>query len=131
MPSTHSLLLDTTVVIAFLRNEPDVVATLTEMDSLYLPLIALGELHLGLERAQNRTRAKRALEELLSLVNVLYPDLETAALYGRIKATLLAKGNPIPHNDIWIAAAALQTNLPLATRDAHFDQVEEIMKLSV
>ncbi|MSR64627.1 MAG: type II toxin-antitoxin system VapC family toxin [Verrucomicrobiae bacterium] len=131
MPASNSLLLDTSVVIAFFRNEPTVVATLTNMDSLYLPLVALGELNLGLERAQNKARAKRALEELLSFVNVLYPDLETATLYGRIKAKLMADGNPIPDNDIWIAATALQTGLPLATRDAHFDHVDEITKLHV
>lgn len=131
MPASNSLLLDTSVVIAFFRNEPSLVATLTSMDSLYLSLVALGELNLGLERAQNKVRARRALDELLSFVNILYPDLETAALYGRIKAKLLANGTPIPDNDSWIAATALQTGLPLATRDAHFERVDGVTVFQV
>jgi tRNA(fMet)-specific endonuclease VapC len=45
-------------------------------------------------------------------------------LYGRIAQQLRRKGRPIPQNDIWIAATALQYDLTLVTRDEHFKQVE-------
>jgi tRNA(fMet)-specific endonuclease VapC len=126
MPAANSLLLDTTAVIAYFRNEPSAVRILRQQEMLYLPLVALGELYLGIERAQNRAKAGKQLDELLSFVNILYPDQETAALYGSVKAKLLLKGTPIPDNDIWIAAAARQANLSLATRDAHFARVTGI-----
>jgi tRNA(fMet)-specific endonuclease VapC len=127
----NSLLLDTTAVIAYFRNEPQTVAILRQPDTLYLPLVALGELYLGIERAQNRVKTERQLLEFLSFVNLLYPDQETAALYGFLKAQLLAKGKPIPDNDIWIAATARQAKLPLAARDAHFAQVTGLNVVAV
>jgi tRNA(fMet)-specific endonuclease VapC len=36
---------------------------------------------------------------------------------------LKEKGKPLPENDIWIAALAMQHNLTLITRDTHFDHV--------
>jgi tRNA(fMet)-specific endonuclease VapC len=56
-------------------------------------------------------------------VIVLSPGLATAEHYGRIRATLSNAGTPIPENDIWIAAIAQENQLPVATRDQHFDQV--------
>jgi tRNA(fMet)-specific endonuclease VapC len=56
-------------------------------------------------------------------VTLLLPTARTAAEYGRVKVTLKAAGLPIPENDIWIAAYALEHGLPLATRDAHFAHV--------
>jgi tRNA(fMet)-specific endonuclease VapC len=62
-------------------------------------------------------------------VDVLLPDESTPELYGRISAQLAQAGTPIPQNDIWIAAIALQSDLPLATRDAHFSQVTGLQLL--
>ena len=54
-------------------------------------------------------------------------DEQTANEYGLIKISLRAKGRPIPDNDAWIAALARQYNLPLATRDEHFAEVEGVV----
>jgi len=62
-------------------------------------------------------------------VDVLLPDESTPELYGRISAQLAQAGTPIPQNDIWIAAIALQSGLPLATCDAHFRQVTGLQLL--
>jgi tRNA(fMet)-specific endonuclease VapC len=58
---------------------------------------------------------------------VLACDAETAQHYGRIRNVLLAKGRPIPENDIWIAASARQHGLTLVTRDGHFGSVEDLI----
>jgi len=55
---------------------------------------------------------------------VLACDTETAREYGQIKNSLRAKGKPIPENDIWIAAIAIQYDLTLVTRDGHFTEIE-------
>ena len=59
-------------------------------------------------------------------MKVLYPDLEVAKNYGKIKASLKAKGKPIPENDIWIAATALTANLSIVTADTDFNYISEI-----
>jgi len=50
-------------------------------------------------------------------------DDETAAIYGAIIADLYKLGKPIPTNDVWIAAIAIQYNLTLLTADRHFDEI--------
>ena len=67
------------------------------------------------------------LEASVSRGKFLDCDKQTAARYGSIKTELRKKGKPIPDNDIWIAASALQHSLLLATRDGHFDQVDGII----
>jgi tRNA(fMet)-specific endonuclease VapC len=59
----------------------------------------------------------------------LLPDEATPELYGRIFAQLAQAGTLIPQNDIWIAAIALQSDLPLATGDAHFGHVTGLQLL--
>ena len=53
-------------------------------------------------------------------------DKDTAYQYGIVKNKLLDKGKPIPENDIWIAAVAMQNNLIFVTRDGHFSEIEDL-----
>jgi tRNA(fMet)-specific endonuclease VapC len=53
-------------------------------------------------------------------------DEITAKFYRTIKDGLRQKGRPIPENDIWIAAIALQNNTTLVTRDAHFHGIDHL-----
>lgn len=63
----------------------------------------------------------------LSIYNtVLGCSIETAQKYGKIKNNLREKGQPIPENDIWIAAIAQQYDLTLVTNDTHFNVVENL-----
>ena len=57
-------------------------------------------------------------------------DNETALIYGKIKADLRRKGTPIPENDIWIAASAIQHRLKLSTRDKHFLEIAGLKTLA-
>jgi tRNA(fMet)-specific endonuclease VapC len=59
------------------------------------------------------------------LCPVLPLDVATVSRYGVLKAALQKKGRPIPENDLWIAASAVQ-HLILATRDRHFEQVDSL-----
>jgi tRNA(fMet)-specific endonuclease VapC len=56
--------------------------------------------------------------------------LETARQYGEVKNRLRLKGRPLPENDVWIAALALQHDLILVTRDAHFQEVENLQPVA-
>jgi predicted nucleic acid-binding protein len=44
----------------------------------------------------------------------------TAERYAQASVKLAAKGQSIPENHLWIAATALELNMPVATRDGHF-----------
>ncbi|NLG84799.1 MAG: type II toxin-antitoxin system VapC family toxin, partial [Firmicutes bacterium] len=57
---------------------------------------------------------------------VLGCNTQTAWYYGEIKNALRQKGCPLPENDIWIAAIALQYDLTLVTRDRHFQEIENL-----
>jgi tRNA(fMet)-specific endonuclease VapC len=52
--------------------------------------------------------------------------METARQYGLIRADLAQKGRPIPDNDVWIAAIAIEYNLVLVTRDTHFENIDKL-----
>ncbi|HXP60937.1 MAG TPA: PIN domain-containing protein, partial [Dongiaceae bacterium] len=91
--------------------------------ALFLPQTVLGELYCGAHLSQNPGRHIEKIQTFLAAVALLSPGLATAEHYGRIRAQLAKAGTPIPENDIWIAALALEHQLPLAARDAHFDLV--------
>lgn len=78
-------------------------------------------------------RSKENLEridEFIANNTVLGCDAQTARYYGEIKNNLRLKGHPLPENDIWIAAIALQYNLMLVTRDAHFLEIENLQTVA-
>jgi tRNA(fMet)-specific endonuclease VapC len=95
-----------------------------EFDEFHLPYAALGELYAGAFRSGYTVENLHQISQLLDGVSLVYPDDETSERYGRIHAQLARIGKPIPQNDIWIAAIAMQTSLPLATSDQHFQHVE-------
>jgi tRNA(fMet)-specific endonuclease VapC len=70
------------------------------------------------------------VDELVVNSTVLGCDAETARQYGEVKNKLRLIGRPLPENDIWIAALALQYKLILVTRDAHFQEVENLQTVT-
>jgi predicted nucleic acid-binding protein len=86
--------------------------------------VVLGEL-LGGFAAGAHERQNRELAAFLSSPRewVAPVDGTTAEHYGVVYASLRAAGKPVPTNDMWIAASALQHGLRLFTFDAHFRSV--------
>jgi tRNA(fMet)-specific endonuclease VapC len=126
LPATGRILLDTSVVVAVLRRVPGLLAKLREADELLVPLVALGELEYGANLAAPPERQHAAVRDFMRGATLLLPTARTAEEYGRAKAALKAAGTPLPENDVWIAAFALEHGLPLATRDAHFERVPNL-----
>ena len=120
------VVLDTSVVVAHLRNDKTVTQHLRAADVLYVSTTAAGELWFGAGRAADPVKAAAKVAEFLSIVTLLPVDAETAKCYGEMKCKLAEAGTPIPENDIWIAACALQNALPLAARDPHFKRIREL-----
>jgi tRNA(fMet)-specific endonuclease VapC len=123
MPATGKVLLDTNILIALLAEEALVVRHVQEADAVYVPAIALGELHYGARKSARAVANVQRVSALAAASAVLACDAATAAAYGELKAELRARGTPIPENDLWIAALARHHRLTLVSRDAHFSSV--------
>ena len=113
-------------ILSLASKDASVEARLRETEEIFVPNTVLGELYYG---ARNSNR----IEENLSKVDdfaadnkILSSDFDTAKLYGSIKSDLKLKGKPIPENDIWIAAIAKQYDLTLASRDSHFEEIDNL-----
>ena len=118
-----SSFLDTSIVIAVFRKDAAAERLVSGGAQTFLPVPALGELYTVVPRSSHPDLALAQLRAFVDTLRVVDCDAETARIYGGIRHSLLTKGRPIPENDIWIAAICLDLNVPLLTRDAHFDQV--------
>lgn len=117
-------LLDTNVVIALLEGDAAVKDELARADEVFLSTIALGELYFGARKSGRADTNLARIDEFAAGNVVLICNVDTARRYGEVKNALRLEGRPIPENDIWIAAIALQHDLTLITRDRHFDSVD-------
>ncbi|MEO1590471.1 MAG: type II toxin-antitoxin system VapC family toxin [Cyanobacteria bacterium J06632_22] len=119
-----SYLLDTNIVIGLFAGETAIIRHLSQAAEFFIPTIALGELHYGARKSVQIQKNLERIEELVCEVAVIDCDADTARQYGEVKNRLRVKGRPLPENDVWIAALALQHDLVLVTHDAHFQHVE-------
>ena len=118
-------LLDTNIVIGIFANESAIVEKIKLYSaSLYIPSIVIGELFYGAEQSSKKEENRQKIDAFALVSLVVECDIATARFYGKIKSQLKLKGTPIPENDIWIAALAMQHQLILATRDKHFNTIE-------
>jgi tRNA(fMet)-specific endonuclease VapC len=129
MPANGDVLLDTSIIIPYFRGDASLQSRFQPDISAYLPLTVLGELYCGAHLSQHPAKKLAQISNFLRGVMVLAPGSITAEEYGRTRAALAKAGTPLPENDIWIAALALEYQLPLAARDAHFDSVNGLMVL--
>ncbi|GMU55535.1 MAG: hypothetical protein AMXMBFR33_46810 [Candidatus Xenobia bacterium] len=92
-------------------------------------MIVAGELLLGFRAGTRFEDNLRKLEAFLAsrFVTLLPVSLVTADRFGRIGASLRRRGTPIPTNDIWIAAQAMETGAELISFDRHFERVEGLI----
>jgi tRNA(fMet)-specific endonuclease VapC len=118
-----SYLLDTNLLVPFLNGDANIKAKI-RANGVFASSIALGELFYGAYKSGRVDENVKRVETLEDAIIILYCDIQTAKIYGNLKHELQRKGRPIPENDIWIAAIALQHDLILATRDAHFGAVD-------
>ncbi len=125
----NGVLLDTSVVVRHFRDGNALAGKLDACEELYLPQAALAELYAGAFRSARPEKNLQQITRFLEAVDVLVPDESAPEVYGRISAQLAQAGAPIPQNDIWIAAIALQSGLPLATADHHFQHVSGLTVL--
>src|SRR5690349_2836081 len=120
MPPTGRYLLDTNVVIALFADDASVKARLAAAAEVFVAATVLGELYFGAKKSGRPAANVAKVDQFAAANSVLPCDAATARHYSDVKDGLRLKGRPIPENDIWIAAVALQHGLTLVSRDAHF-----------
>jgi tRNA(fMet)-specific endonuclease VapC len=118
---------DTNIVIALFASEAAVLDEFSNADEVFLSCVVLGELYYGARKSARTTENLARIDAFATNSVILNCDMDTSREYAIIKEALRAKGKMIPENDIWIAAMALQHGLTLATRDAHFKEVADLL----
>lgn len=123
------LLLDTSAYAAFKRGHAPVNAALQQAEEIYLNPVVLGELLAGFRRGSRRSKNEEELRAFLSSPRVHVVDVteETADRYAVILNALRDTGTPIPTNDVWIAASAMEHGLRVLTTDAHYQNVGQVV----
>lgn len=117
------MILDTNALSAFADGETGVGEVLRRQARAAIPVIVLGEFRYGIAQSRHRLAYEAWLESQLHHFEVLDVTDETAVSYAQLRAALKRSGRPIPANDAWIAALAIQHRLPILSRDRHFDVV--------
>jgi len=122
-------MMDTSAYVAFLRGNPGVKEVVQQADEIIFNPIVLGELKAGLLIGRNEKRNRAILKDFLSSprVNIAEIDAETSDRYAVIVQSLRLKGTPIPTNDLWIAASAMQHGSMVLTTDKHYLEVPQII----
>jgi tRNA(fMet)-specific endonuclease VapC len=103
---------------------------LRHASAVALPVIVLGEYRYGVRQSRNRAKYEKWLAVLVESCRVLDIDEQTTEHYADVRADLKRTGQPIPGNDVWIAALARQHALPVLSRDRHFDFVPGLRRVS-
>jgi predicted nucleic acid-binding protein len=116
----------------FCRGIREVVELIESALEIHVPLIVLAEQRAGFAHGSAREKNERVLTKFLNNpgVFVLAPDEQTTFFYADLYAYLRKKGRPIPTNDLWIAALVVQHNLVLFDRDADFDALPQLARVS-
>jgi tRNA(fMet)-specific endonuclease VapC len=117
------VILDTNALSAFIDGEPAIGVRLSAERHAAIPVIVLGEFRYGITGSRHRDSYEQWLEDHLPDFDILSVTEPTTVTYARLRVALKKIGRPIPANDAWIAALALQHRLPVMSRDEHFDAV--------
>jgi tRNA(fMet)-specific endonuclease VapC len=126
------LCIDTNAYSAFLEINNNVAPLLEQVETILLSTIVLGELYAGFLIGSRYEANCSLLKKFISRAGVSVVDIseDIAERYGEIVAQLKKQGAPIPTNDIWIAATALETGARLVSYDDHFQHVPGLIVLS-
>ena len=120
------ILLDTNAYSAMVRGNRAIREFIVSAKWILLPAFVLGELEYGFRGGSRFTENHADLLKFLSMpgVRVVQTTPNTAWRYGELKDSLRKAGKPIPENDVWIGAMALEHDLPVLSLDGHFETLE-------
>jgi len=122
------IIVDTNRYRDFCAGVAEAVECFQTAEQISIPFVTIAELRAGFLAGTAGKRNAQVLSTFLSRarVQILWPDEQTTHQYARIWLQLRRQGTPIPTNDLWIAALALQHTMALFSRDGHFDHLAQL-----
>jgi len=124
------VILDTNALSAFVDGDAAVGDILRGQARAAIPVIVLGEFRYGIAESRHRAAYEAWLDSQLLDFDILAVSDKTSIAYAALRVALKRSGRPIPANDAWIAALALQHGLPVLSRHQHFDVVPNLVRTS-
>lgn len=126
------VLIDTNAYSAFKRSDLAIFEIIQYAEVIGISPVVIGELLFGFDRGKQAKQNRLELLKFLEIPRVkLYPiTSDTSHFYSQICFSLKQKGKPIPTNDIWIAAQALEHGCVMCTYDKHFHAIEGLLVAS-
>jgi predicted nucleic acid-binding protein len=125
------ILIDTNRYRDFVDGNRATVVVFRSAHRITVPFVVVAELRAGFAVGTRGVDNERVFEQFLGRerVAVIFPTMETTRHYANLFRQLRTAGTPIPTNDIWIAALAIQHGLTLYSRDTHFDSLPQIPRM--
>ena len=125
----NKILIDTNIYSYAMRGNHEVINNLQQVTHIGISSISIGELLSGFKAGNKEAINRQELNIFLDSPRVVLYCIDeyTAEFYSAILNQLKKQGTPIPTNDIWIAATALQKGLPVYTFDQHFEHIAGLL----
>ena len=123
-----NILLDTNAYTKLLAGGTEVLNAVASAEAVFMSIFVLGELYAGFRGGTKNVKNRNILKKFLSrpTVKILNATSETAEIFGTVKNTLKKAGTPLPINDVWICAHAMETGSLIITYDRHFNKIPGI-----
>ncbi len=91
-------LLDSNIIIDIFRGKPEMIAIVKQINTIYIPVIAVGKLYFCANKSNQPPKRILEIEQLERTAIILDITKSTARIYGKIKDQLRLKGKLIPEN---------------------------------
>lgn len=124
------MILDTNALSAILEGDRSIEKVISVAHSVCLPVIVIGEYGYSVKRSVYRKFYEDWLDGNLGVFEILDVKMSTAKVYSKLRLDLKKNGTPIPENDVWISALAIERKMPILSRDKHFEKVRGLEVLS-
>lgn len=124
----NGYLLDTDIVVFFLRNKKGIGERLAKLspNELYVSEVTVAELEYGSRCSGRYAENSELLNKFLSMVNVI-PFSASIHRYASEKHRLRSNGTPIADFDLLIGCAAAEKGLVMVTNNVvHFSRINGI-----
>jgi tRNA(fMet)-specific endonuclease VapC len=123
------ILIDTNAYAAFKNGKKEAIQIFRMVEQIGICTVVMGELLAGFIIGSREEKNRKELSDFLCSPRVVFllADNETSEYYARLFHQLRRKGQPIPTNDLWIAATALQHGYTVFTYDKHFSNIENLI----
>lgn len=129
-----SYLIDTSVIINYLRDKGSTVKTLDNLEGeLCSSYVCLAELYEGIFRVKEPEKAEKTVMDFFAGLSQTFSlDHEIAKTFGQLRADLKKQGSIIEDLDLLLAATCIAHKLTLITANSkHFSKITDLVVLPV